>query len=132
MATKEHVPVVIVGGGPVGLSLAIELAWRGIRAMLVERRDGSIPLPKMNAVNIRTMEVCRRWGIADRVKNAGWPQEYPRRMQYVTSLRSDPLHVIDYGAIGDASRSPNVATNSPERYQRCPQTWFDPILREHA
>ncbi|MFM9887803.1 MAG: FAD-dependent monooxygenase [Burkholderiales bacterium] len=125
---EEHVPVLIVGGGPVGLSLAIELAWRGIACLLVERRDGSIPLPKMNGVNARTMEFCRRWGLADRVRNAGWPREYPRRMQYVTDLRSAPLHVIDFGS--DADRKPSATT--PEHFQRCPQTWFDPILREHA
>ena len=124
----EHVPVLVVGGGPVGLSLAIELAWRGIPCLLVERRDGSIPLPKMNGVNARTMEFCRRWGLADRVRNAGWPRDYPRRMQYVTNLRSPPLHVIDFGS--DADRKP--ATTTPEHFQRCPQTWFDRILREHA
>ncbi len=130
MATspEEHVPVLIVGGGPVGLSLAIDLAWRGVACMLVERRDGSIPLPKMNGVNARTMEFCRRWGLADRVRNGGWPRDYPRRMQYVTNLRSPPLHVIDFGT--DADRKP--AATTPEHFQRCPQTWFDPILREHA
>jgi 2-polyprenyl-6-methoxyphenol hydroxylase-like FAD-dependent oxidoreductase len=128
MSSIEHVPVLIVGGGPVGLALSIELAWRGISNMLVERRDGSIPLPKMNAVNARSMEVCRRWGIAERVRNAGWPSDYPRRMQYVTSLREPAISVIDYGT--DAERKPSP--NSPESFQRCPQTWFDPILREHA
>ncbi|MSQ72089.1 MAG: 2-polyprenyl-6-methoxyphenol hydroxylase [Betaproteobacteria bacterium] len=127
MAT-EHVPVLVIGGGPVGLSLAIELAWRGIACMLVERRDGSIPLPKMNGVGARTMEFCRRWGISDRVRNAGWPGTYPRRMQYVTSLRGEQLHCIDYGS--DTERK--LSGNSPEHFQRCPQTWFDPILREHA
>jgi len=124
----EHVPVLIAGGGPVGLALAIELAWRGIPCTLAERRDGSIPLPKMNGVNARTMEFCRRWGIADRVRQAGWPADYPRRMQYVTSLRDEQLFCIDYGT--EAERKPSA--NSPEHFQRCPQTWFDPILREHA
>ncbi len=128
ISPQEHVPVLIVGGGPVGLSLAIDLAWRCIPCALVERRDGSIPLPKMNGVNARTMEFCRRWGLADRVRNAGWPRDYPRRMQYVTNLRSTPLHVIDFGS--DADRKPSTTT--PEHFQRCPQTWFDPILREHA
>ena len=60
------VPVLIVGGGPVGLTLATDLGWRGIRCLLVERRDGSITLPKMNMISARTMEFCRRWGIARR------------------------------------------------------------------
>lgn len=126
MTRPLHVPVLIVGGGPVGLALAIELALRGVGTLLVERRDGSIPLPKMNGVNARTMEFCRRWGIADRVRAAGWPQDYPRRMQYLMNLRSEPFHVIDYGAHIKPS------AHSPEHFQRCPQTWFDPLLREVA
>jgi 2-polyprenyl-6-methoxyphenol hydroxylase-like FAD-dependent oxidoreductase len=57
-------PVLIVGGGPVGLALAVELGWRGIVCMLVEQSDGTIVTPKMNEVNVRTMEFCRRWDIA--------------------------------------------------------------------
>ena len=61
-------PVLIVGGGPVGLALAGELGWRGIDCMLIEQTDGVIDTPKMNEVNLRSMEFCRRWGIADRVR----------------------------------------------------------------
>ena len=58
-------PVLIVGGGPVGLALAGELGWRGIPCTLIEKSDGSIEQPKMDLVGIRTMEFCRRWGILD-------------------------------------------------------------------
>jgi 2-polyprenyl-6-methoxyphenol hydroxylase-like FAD-dependent oxidoreductase len=64
MPIADTVPVLIVGGGPVGLTLATDLGWRGVPFLLVERRDGSIGLPKMNMVSARTMEFCRRWGIA--------------------------------------------------------------------
>src|SRR6266851_4315757 len=63
----QKCPVLIVGGGPVGLALACELGWRGIACTLIEQGDGKIVTPKMNEVNIRTMEFCRRWGIADAV-----------------------------------------------------------------
>jgi 2-polyprenyl-6-methoxyphenol hydroxylase-like FAD-dependent oxidoreductase len=56
----RNVPVLIVGGGPVGLALAGELGWRGVGCLLVEQTDGSIVTPKMNEVNVRTMEFCRR------------------------------------------------------------------------
>ena len=62
--------VVIAGGGPVGLSLAIELGWWGVSCLLVEQRDGSISVSKMNLANIRVMEHCRRWGIEQEVRNA--------------------------------------------------------------
>ena len=50
--TTSEVPVLIVGGGPVGLALAAELGWRGVKCFLVEQTDGVIRTPKMNEVNI--------------------------------------------------------------------------------
>src|SRR5712672_3086441 len=52
-----NTPVLIVGGGPVGLALAVELGWRGIACTLVEQGDGTIVIPKMNEVKT---EHCRR------------------------------------------------------------------------
>ena len=65
--SSVRTPVLIVGGGPVGLALAAELGWRGVACLLLEQGDGAIATPKMNEVNTRTMETCRRWGIADSV-----------------------------------------------------------------
>ena len=69
---------IIVGGGPVGLALSLELGWRGVRCLLLEQGDGKIVQPKMNEVNARTMEFCRRWGIVDDVSNCPFPAEFPR------------------------------------------------------
>ena len=63
------VPVLICGGGPVGLSLAAELGFQGVHCVLVEQGDGSVPVPKMSQLTTRTMEFCRRWGIAESVKD---------------------------------------------------------------
>lgn len=123
---EERTKVLIVGGGPVGLALSIELGWRGIDNVLIDRRDGSIPLPKMNGVNARTMEFCRRWGIASRVRNAGWPEDFPVRIVYRTSMRGHEFFRFERGTALD--RKPSMTT--PEHFQRCPQTWFDPLLRE--
>ena len=81
-----HVPVLIVGGGPVGLGLAIDLGWRGISCLLVEQGDGSIAHPRANAENARTMEFFRRWGIAAAVREAGTPEDYPHTVLYLTTL----------------------------------------------
>src|SRR6266850_2369841 len=72
---KIETPVLIVGGGPVGLALALELGWRGVECLLVDEleRDGYKTHPRANLVNSRTMEFCRRWGIAGRVKELGAP-----------------------------------------------------------
>ena len=60
--TERRTPVLIVGGGPVGLALAGNLAWRGISSVVVEKSDGVVVQPKMCLVGVRTMEFCRRWG----------------------------------------------------------------------
>ena len=82
----RRVPVLIVGGGPVGLALAGELGWRGIGCELIEQTDGAIASPKMNEVNARSMEICRRWGIADQVFNCPFPADWPLDVAFVTSL----------------------------------------------
>ena len=78
--------MLIVGGGPVGLALAVELGWRGIACELIEQTDGTIVSPKMNEVNARSMEFCRRWGIADKVFNCPFPADHPLDVAFVTSL----------------------------------------------
>src|SRR5438094_801473 len=82
---------VAVGGGPVGLGLAAELGVRGIHCLLVEQGDGTIYTPRANTVNSRTMEFCRRWGIADAVKNSGTPPGYPSDVVYLTTLQGHEI-----------------------------------------
>jgi 2-polyprenyl-6-methoxyphenol hydroxylase-like FAD-dependent oxidoreductase len=70
--------VLIVGAGPVGLTLAIDLGRRGVRCTLVERNETSIQLPKMERCNVRTMEIFRRLGIAEQIRDVGLPREAVR------------------------------------------------------
>src|SRR5579864_1190310 len=113
----RSVPVLIVGGGPVGLALAGELGWRGVRCELVEQSDGAIATPKMNEVNIRTMEFCRRWGIADAVHACPFPGDYPLDVVFVTSLAGHEL-----GRIPRQPRMHEAAEpHSPMRLQVCSQ-----------
>ena len=125
--TVEHTPVLIVGGGPVGLSLACELGWRGIGCVLVERRDGSIGHPKMNQVGVRTMEFCRRWGIAQTVREQSIDEDFPRNYHYATAVNGYELARYEF-----PSRRNTKLEFSPEALQRCSQIWFDPILQKHA
>ena len=126
--TTSEVPVLIVGGGPVGLALAAELGWRGIKCFLVEQTDGVIRTPKMNEVNIRTMEYCRRWGIADQVLNCPFPGDYAMDIAFVTSLSGFELARQKRPAKFEQQPGPH----SPVNQQICSQLWFDPILREFA
>jgi 2-polyprenyl-6-methoxyphenol hydroxylase-like FAD-dependent oxidoreductase len=128
MSSVRSVPILVVGGGPVGLALAAELGWRGVRCELIEQGDGSIATPKMNEVNVRTMEFCRRWGIAEQVLNCPFPVDYPFDVVFVTSLGGHEIGRM---------RRPSRARQQPEAYspmrlQACSQMWFDPMLRALA
>jgi 2-polyprenyl-6-methoxyphenol hydroxylase-like FAD-dependent oxidoreductase len=125
---SRHVPVLIVGGGPVGLALAGELGWRGIRCELIEQSDGAIATPKMNEVNTRSMEFCRRWGIAERVRNCPFPDDWPLDIVFVTSLAGYELARMRRPPRTGQAPTPY----SPERLQACSQMWFDPMLRDFA
>ncbi len=118
------IPVLIVGGGPVGLSLAIELGWRGVPCTLVEQGDGRIVDAKMFATGIRTVEFCRRWGIAERVRDWGFPRDFPFDNVFVTSLTGYELARIPVPSI---ERTPPIE-QSPENFAHCPQFVFDRIL----
>lgn len=122
---EDHVDVIIIGAGPVGLALAADLASRGVRSVLVERGDGSIYQPKMDMVGIRTMEFCRRWGIVDWVENSPYPRDYNQDNVYVTSVTGYELGREPVLSMGASAPPPQ----SPQKRERCPQDMFDPILR---
>jgi len=123
-------PVLIIGGGPVGLALALDLGWRGVECLLVDEleRDGYRTHPRANLINSRTMEFCRRWGVAGRVKEVGTPPDYPHTAMYVTGMRGHLIARIERPAHGGGKR----IAFTPEPPQRCNQIWFDPVLRERA
>lgn len=129
-SSRQNSTVLIVGGGPVGLALAIELGLRNVPCLLVEQmaRDGFHNHPRANLINSRSMEFCRRWGVAELVKQVGTPPDYPHTAMYVTGMRAHMVARIerpDHGGDG-----PPLFT--PEPAQRCNQIWFDPVLRERA
>ena len=122
------VPVLIVGGGPVGLGLAIELGRRRVPVRLIEMRDGSVSVPKMSQVHARSLEFCRRWGIAERVIDAGFPKHHPQDFIYVTTLIGREL----FRAPRASYLQQPCEEFSPVRDYQCPQLYFDPILRDFA
>lgn len=127
-SARRRVPVLIVGGGPVGLGLALDLGWRGVPCLLVEQTEGTIAFPRANGINVRTMEFCRRWGIADAVRRAGPPLDFPHTSLYLTSFAGYELARFER-PIGGSDRPSLFSPVSP---QRCNQIWFDPILRKAA
>ena len=129
MATRKtaqtRAQVLIVGGGPVGLALAAELGRMNIGCVLVEQRDGTISFPKMNMVSSRSMEFCRRWGIAEKVCDVGWPDDYPLNIAFVTAMTGFELARFEYPGYAERGALPHT----PDGNRRCPQTLFDPILQ---
>lgn len=120
--------VLIVGGGPVGLVLGIELGRRGIDCILIETRDGTINTPKMNFVNVRSMEFCRRWGLVDTVRKAGHDEDFTPNITWMTAVTEHLITRLDFPPLIEwAARG-----YSPETSCLCSQLWFDPILLEYA
>jgi len=79
--------VLIVGAGPVGLALAIELGHRSIPCVLIERNERVGYAPRAKTTNVRTREHFRRWGIADTLRAASpFGMYYPSNVVFCTSL----------------------------------------------
>jgi 2-polyprenyl-6-methoxyphenol hydroxylase-like FAD-dependent oxidoreductase len=120
--------VLIIGCGPVGLALAGDLGWRGHAVVTVDKGDGSIFQPKMDLVGIRTMEFCRKWGIVSDVEATAYDRNYPQDNVYLTSLNGYEL-----GRQAMPSMNEEKAPfESPQKRERCPQNFFDPVLQKFA
>src|SRR5438034_10343050 len=94
--------VLVVGGGPIGLTLAIDLGIRGVRCTLIEQKEAPQFLPKMERCNARTMEIFRRIGIADKVRAAGLRDDIPMDVFIVLSLAEPPLLHLPYPSVKSA------------------------------
>jgi 2-polyprenyl-6-methoxyphenol hydroxylase-like FAD-dependent oxidoreductase len=123
--------VLIVGAGPVGLTLALDLGRRGVRCTLIERSKTSIQLPKMERCNARTMEIYRRLGIAEQVRDAGLPRNAPMDVFLALSMASPPLVHLPCPSVAEATAE--IAAHNDggllEPYQLISQYTLEPLLR---
>jgi 2-polyprenyl-6-methoxyphenol hydroxylase-like FAD-dependent oxidoreductase len=127
--------VLIVGAGPVGLTLAIDLGKRGVHCMLIEQKEAPQFLPKMERANARTMEMYRRIGIADRIRKAGLRGDCPMDVFVVLGLTQPPLLRLAYPSVDEAKancRATNDGTGSLEPYQLVSQYTLEPLLKSVA
>lgn len=122
--TGERTDVLIVGGGPVGMALALDLTYRGIDCVVADAGDGQVRHPKVSTIGPRSMELFRRWGVADAIRDAGWPADHPLDIAWVTRVGGHEVYRYRRGTAGDRP----AFAHTPEPDQVCPAHWLNPVL----
>jgi 2-polyprenyl-6-methoxyphenol hydroxylase-like FAD-dependent oxidoreductase len=122
--------VVVVGGGPVGIATAIELGVRGCSVLVVERDDGVVRYPTAESIDTASMELLRRWGIAEAVLHSGFPADERRDISFVSRITTHEL--ARFPRPSNADRRDTTRGLSPEGGVWWPKFWFDPTLRARA
>src|ERR1700733_13029051 len=127
--------VLIVGAGPTGLTLAIDLGKRGVRCTIIEQKDRPAFLPKMERVNARTMEIYRRMGLSQKIRAAGLRPDCPMDVFIILALTEPPLYHQPYPSVEQAQarmRATNDGTSPLEPYQLISQYTLEPLLKSIA
>lgn len=136
MSRPYDASILIVGAGPVGLTLAMDLASRGVDVIVAElRHAGEPPSVKCNHVSARSMEIFRRLGVAAKLRNAGLPEDFPNDISYRTTSLGKELARIRIPARRDRYTStdgPDTHWPTPEPPHRINQIFLEPILFTHA
>jgi 2-polyprenyl-6-methoxyphenol hydroxylase-like FAD-dependent oxidoreductase len=136
MTQNIETQVLIVGAGPVGLTLATDLAQRGIRVLVAETRHrGEPPSVKSNHVSARTMEIFRRLGVAKAVRDAGLPADHANDVSYRTTFTGEELsriHIPSRATRYSDKSGPDGWWPTAEPPHRINQIYLEPVLFAHA
>lgn len=130
-----HRSVIVVGAGPVGLTLAAELGIRGIDTLVLEQNPTTTDNPRCNTTNARSMEYFRRLGVADRIRRAGLPIDHATDVVYCTTLTGWELTRFPFSSaqqILDRTAPELAEWPTPEPQHRVSQIYLEPILEEHV
>lgn len=130
--TEIEVPVLIAGGGPVGMTLALNLARYGVRSIVAERNPTTTRHPKMDLTNGRSMELYRRLDLVEKLRDAGVPRDSPFDIAWLTSLAGEELHRFHYPSAREMAaliRSENDGRHACEAGLRVSQIEIEPVLK---
>ncbi len=136
MQAELNADIIIVGAGPVGLTLAMDLNERGLQVLIVEKRKYmEPPNVKCNHVSARTMEQYRRLGIVQKLRNLGLPADFPNDVAFKTAVTG-----VEFARIPIPARAtrytdiwgPDGWWPTPEPPHRINQLYLEPALLEHA
>ncbi|CEL04853.1 hypothetical protein ASPCAL05977 [Aspergillus calidoustus] len=138
MSIPASTPVLIVGAGPSGLIAALQLATNNVPCLLVERNETTTKWPKMDVTNCRSMEIFRRLGIAEGIRDVGVPGHYSHDVILSTGL-SEGGEVISEWKLRSPDtwraeiRAQNDGSMPREPWQRCSQAvleaWLKPQIQ---
>jgi putative polyketide hydroxylase len=117
--------VLIVGGGPVGLTTALLLRRQGVGTVLVERHPGTAIHPRARGINVRSMEIFRALGLEEAIRAAGAPLMKNRYMLWVQTLAGEEVRRAPLRGYQSEDR---VASISPTTWAGCAQDDLEPIL----
>ncbi len=121
---SAEVPVLVVGAGPAGLSASLLLASRGVRNLVVDRRDGPHRAPQAHVVNPRTLEICRAAGVdIARLRARATAREDGSQVVWMTRLAREELGRLPYERQGDEN-----LRYTPTPLLNLSQHLFEPIL----
>ena len=127
--------IAVAGGGPCGLTLAIELGRRGVPVVLVDPKPGTAFNPQANATQARTMEHFRRLGFADEIRAQGLPADHPTDIAYFTRFAGHELARLRLPTAAEAARDVRKRTGSwavAELPHRVAQKFVEATLLRHA
>ena len=129
VTSSSRPQVLIVGAGPSGLALAIELGHRGVPCLLVERNPRVGYAPRAKTTNVRTREHMRRWGIADSLRAASpLGVDYPANVLFVTRLSGFEIARFENAMYCAPGKNPMYS----EHAQWIPQYAVEEVMRAHA
>jgi 2-polyprenyl-6-methoxyphenol hydroxylase-like FAD-dependent oxidoreductase len=127
--------VLIIGAGPVGLTLAVDLGRRGVRCILIEKKPAPEFLPKMERCNARSMEIFRRMGVAEQIRTAGLDRNVPMDVYIALAMNEPPLLRLPYPSVAEAQAeiaACNDGSMPREPYQLISQYTLEPLLKAAA